>query len=464
MPHGWEGGREGLYTHPGQIDPEGIFNRIEMDELLHPLIEAVAYGDDLKAKGRALYQVVLTYDDGCPRGDVREAFALAFTPAALNGSRNAAVDESLGPKDSVLLHFCEGRREDCHVMCSHRSLLHVDRYRTMYSSAERGITCEDDLLASLPWTEAWQTQITEKLAWISRLRFHEQRHDVEWDDDGAGKSFSASSQKMEDQAAARKERKEQQFRAHLASLKILCRCGRPPANQEGEVSWCLLCTKPTGNDADNLEGMVPFGSEEVTLDKSLQENLVWSMETGSWRLVEQGPFETEYTRAFRRKPHFSLEYVNAYLYLQRTGRKAWLEKFDSLEEWLDNHPGDFVSLPRYPSAHAKDPLEKRLGQFIMWESIPCMRYLDLDAPHRALELAEYRLLSSLDGWTVEVGSRRVAIFGRCANRWAVMFEEIDAWFQEHSEPPRQTSNYNQEKRFAWWWNEQWKMQKKWRLQ
>ena len=46
MPFAWTGGRERLYTNPRDYDPDGVFSRAVMDELLHPLVEVAAYGDD----------------------------------------------------------------------------------------------------------------------------------------------------------------------------------------------------------------------------------------------------------------------------------------------------------------------------------------------------------------------------------------------------------------------------------
>ena len=84
----------------------------------------------------------------------------------------------------------------------------------------------------------------------------------------------------------------------------------------------------------------------------------------SWQLVSASAIETEYTLAFRREARYSMEYKNAYLYLQRIGYQWWLQKFEKLEEWLDKRPGEFLSLPIYPSIHAKSAEEKGLGNFV----------------------------------------------------------------------------------------------------
>ena len=473
MPCAWEGGREGLYAHP-KDDPDS-----DSDSDSSRLIEVVAYGANLQAKGRAVYQVVVSYEDGCPdSGYVAEAFPLAFSPAALGGSVHARVNESCkewDPAASVLLHFCEGRREDCHVVCSHRTMLHIDKFRVFVADGrcetweERFADQEADLFVTIPWAEALRQQITEKLEWIRRFRFKDKPHETEWDSRGAEAAFVACEQKEKERLALKRAAKESKWSARDNVLSTLCRCGRPPANCEGDASWCLLCSKPSGDEHEDARGTTPFGSEEITPEHASDPDLVWSLETGSWKLVKRGVCENEYTRALRRKPLFSREYVNAYLYLQRVGEKAWLQKFDELEEWLDKHPGDLPSLPKYPSAHAKNKEERRVGQFIMWASLPCVRYLDVndglrETKVRALELAQYMLLSSLDGWSVQVTSRREHIVGRCANRWAVMWEEMDAWFLEHGRPPLQTSSDKMEKRLAMWWKEQWKMQKRGKLQ
>ena len=66
--------------------------------------------------------------------------------------------------------------------------------------------------------------------------------------------------------AKKKERKE--FVLHGSTC---CRCGRPPANEDNNMFWCLLCTKPTGDqDADDA-GTVAFGAppEEAAEDQGV---------------------------------------------------------------------------------------------------------------------------------------------------------------------------------------------------
>ena len=73
MPGPWEGGREETSSvrwqkHPANMDfdPDGDgYDHAYADEVLHPLIEVVAYGASWRAKGTAIYNIVQTYDDGC---------------------------------------------------------------------------------------------------------------------------------------------------------------------------------------------------------------------------------------------------------------------------------------------------------------------------------------------------------------------------------------------------------------
>ena len=264
----------------------------------------------------------------------------------------------------------------------------------------------------------------------------------------------------EDRRLARRRKRDERN----VNVSKLCRCGRPPANAHDNLFWCLLCTKPTGDEAADQAGMVHFGSARMEeADERCGEDLVWSFESGCWQLIPESAVETEYTRAFRRKPGFSKEYVNAYLYLQRIELKSWLENFDNLEAWLDERPGDFVSLPRYPSSHAKTKYEKRLGQFV--EDNNFLRLHDVEARGSPVLLAKHRLLVSLDGWSVDVTRERIGIHGRKSSTWAVMFEEVVAWRREHGlwQNPRRESADPQEKKLAAWLHEQKKLLKQGKL-
>ena len=103
----------------------------------------------------------------------------------------------------------------------------------------------------------------------------------------------------------------------------------------------------------------------------------------------------------------SHEYVNAYLYMQRIGEHAWLRNFDALEAWLDQHPGDFAALPKYPSRHAKEKQEKRLGLFVQRNKWLKVFLVEEDGSPR--HLAQQRLLISLDGWSADIIEDRAAV-------------------------------------------------------
>ena len=188
--------------------------------------------------------------------------------------------------------------------------------------------------------------------------------------------------------------------------------------------------------------------------------MVWSLEGGCWQLVPESMVETEYTRACRRKPRFSTEYMNAYLYLRRNVRQhPWLRRFDELETWLNDHPGDFVALPVYPSRHAKNPLERALGEFVQTNVYQKKRSIE---PHESpVSQAMHRLLFSLDGWSVMV-SGLYAIRGRAPSIWAVMYEEVQAWKKDKGNP-KQLSSDPQEKKLAMWLNHQTKLLKQGKL-
>ena len=67
--------------------------------------------------------------------------------------------------------------------------------------------------------------------------------------------------------AKKKERKE--FVLHGSTC---CGCVRPPANEDNNMFWCLLCTKPTGDqDADDA-GTMAFAAppEEAAEDQGVR--------------------------------------------------------------------------------------------------------------------------------------------------------------------------------------------------
>jgi len=224
-----------------------------------------------------------------------------------------------------------------------------------------------------------------------------------------------------------------------------------------------------GDEDADAASLMPFGSAEEIGDQEREErSLVWTLEGGTWQLVSESATESEFTRAFRRKARFSLEYTNAYLYLRRIGQTRWLQKFDALEEWLEQHPGEFLSLPRYPSRHAKDIGERRLGAFVEKDNF--LKRHDVEQRESAYLRAKFRLLSSLDGWLAKIASQRHVVLGRCAGTWAVMFEELQAWRREHQktdgtpQQPRRNSQDPQEKRLAIWLKHQCQLRRQGKLE
>ena len=128
---------------------------------------------------------------------------------------------------------------------------------------------------------------------------------------------------------ATRQRKQKKTEERRRRATDLCRCGRPPANEVGEMVWCLLFPKPSGDEGVDADNKALFGSAADIHDQERAfQDLVWSLEGGTWQLTSKSSIETEYTRAFRRKARYSMEYVNAYLHLQRVGHAGWLQKFD----------------------------------------------------------------------------------------------------------------------------------------
>ena len=110
---------------------------------------------------------------------------------------------------------------------------------------------------------------------------------------------------------------------------------------------------------------------------------------------------------------------------------------------------------RYPSKHSEHKGERKLGKWVRAQR-RCA-FLDLGV---TVGKAKQFLLHSVDGWSSwvhDAGQRNMPLnisndTSRCSNRWAVMFEEVEAWFLDKKEWPKQASEDSQEKVLGQWLN------------
>ncbi len=502
----WVGGAEGRYDDP--IPRLQAATEEERPRIMAPkcLIEVGMYDRSGVAKGIAvLFINKITIPRKCD-GHYAVGYDLAcddkYRQRIRAHSKKDGLTATYGP--GSLYHFCTTKREacctlthrtlsrpDCHGMTWKRlPVVHVDLYSHIGSitkatpdaqawlgdwrdivdrrlrELQRRLTTQTAWCPLDGFYSTWPPCITKDETYEEWLKGEDELYYMKYTDDlvehAAIERRRRSLPKLEKAADARNKAKQQKAEQRDVNLVTCCRCGRPPANTQGELFWCLLCSKPTGEKEADEAGMVPFGSaprEEA--EERCEEDLVWSFEGGSWQLVPDSAVETEYTRAFRRKAHFSREYINAYLYMQRIGEQGWLDNFDELEAWLDQHPGDFAALPKYPSRHAKEKQEKRLSLFV--EQNSWLKGFPVEEDGSPRHLAQQRLLVSLDGWSVDISQDRISIHGRKSSAWAVMYEEAKAWRFEHKTNPKRQSSDPAEKKLASWLHKQQKLRKQGKL-
>ena len=180
----------------------------------------------------------------------------------------------------------------------------------------------------------------------------------------AAKAEKAEAQ-AEERAAAKRHKSEARRKAERFDYSMLCRCGRPPANRVEDLTWCLLCTKPTGNMEDGV--LAVAGAEDLTPEqwRGKEEDLTWSIESGSWQLVAQGPLDSEYTRAFRRKPH---SHLSAPMHICICKEWGSGHGFTSLMIWADG-----LMTIQGTSSHCQKirvPMPKRQRN-VDWASLSC---------------------------------------------------------------------------------------------
>ena len=218
-----------------------------------------------------------------------------------------------GPGD--LYHFCTCKREQCRTLThtglkfpcgngmtwTREPVVHVDVYRHINGVSEATPQTQQ-------WLHCWHDVVGRRLALLAQRNIQLPRaiHSpytafpncvtknekyLEWLDDDLDKLDI-------DPYFAYTDDHVQQHREHLRCVSVhrrnegvrqrrwakideeeefvlhgstCCRCGRPPANEDNNMFWCLLCTKPTGDqDADDA-GTVAFGAppEEAAEDQGV---------------------------------------------------------------------------------------------------------------------------------------------------------------------------------------------------
>jgi len=480
MPHCWVGSGEDYWEdlYEDVCDAEDDAERKGVLQPPWAIIEIGRYTRNRIPRGVALYCIVQRHfvDEG--RGWFAEAYGLAHTADAKH-SAHAKHCGKIGDATCMsraMLHFCQA---PCGRCCTHlegHELLHVYVYRDI---------CKDESVdeAGWPWLNGWIPGIDQKMEAICKETLPHWRELV----DEYYFSLSLRCYEGEEVAARPKEAKRDRRlqRKRMADdtqfvqneqrreLQLLrCLCGRPPANEADGVVWCLLCPPPAAapphrelfnppkellgrknRDAlfDAYNNDIPLRLRAIHDDPLRQKALEQSRPANltdivGWKLCEL-------TRArIRRHGGVSLEYFNMLLYLKRVGQDWWLAKFHDLDEWLQQSPRTFESLPTYPQKRSKVSKERVLAQWVSQQSRSLSRSYG-----NAREEAQNHLLRSLDGWSAwihDAGERDAAFdmshTGRSPNVWAVKFEELEAWVLSNDMLPKRSSEDSRERALGEW--------------